>query len=466
MSNDTEGVNPEPARIDSGWYAPDTPDRDLDHDELDRIDQANRPEAPPHDLAAESSLLGAMLQSAKARDAVGNLTPDDFYRPAHAHIYQAITTLHEQGGGVDVVTVASQLGGLLDICGGPAQLDGLIVGTPTTKNAAGYARVVSSCSRRRQQIRAAHDLIAAARAGHPTADMVGTLEDLEGAGTGAHAVLLGDTLDAYLDLMDDRIAGTVTNGISTGFPNLDENIGGLRSGELIVPAARPAIGKSDFACQIAVNVAGQGHATLVVSIEMGLVQLQDRWVASASGVRHGRLRTGEVTDADWPSLTDGITRLGSIPLYIQDDPTASLATIRHQARRIPDLSLIIVDYLQLMESVGHHENRQVAVADLSKGLKRMARDLEVPVIALAQLNRGLEARVDKRPTLSDMRESGAIEQDADIVLGLYRDEVYNLESKDKGVMDVIILKNRAGALATAHLAYLPEMSYIYTREAE
>lgn len=462
MNHHNDGVKPDPHHENSGRYAPDTPDDDIPVERLEAIDRANRPEPPPHDLDAEASLLGAMLLSERARDNIGNLTPDDFYRPSHAHIFTAITQLHEGGHGVDTVTVASELGGLLDVCGGPAALDSLIATTPATSNAETYARTVSSTSRRRQQMSAAHDLIAAARLGHPTSEALGQLEDLEGAGSGAQAVRLGDTLPEYLDLLDDRIAGTVTNGFSTGLADLDAEIGGLRPGEFIVTAARPAIGKSDLGCQIGVNVAEAGHAVLVVSVEMGLVQLQDRWVANASGVRHHLLRSGDIADKDWPHLSEGIAKLGPIPLYIQDDPSASLATIRHQARRVPDLDMIIVDYLQLMETMGRPENRQVAVADLSKGLKRLARDLEVPVMALAQLNRGVEQRLDKRPTLGDMRESGAIEQDADIVIGLYRDEVYNKESKDRGIMEAIILKNRAGALATVQLAYMPDMSRIYT----
>ena len=460
MDDSTHEVNP-PPHTERDWPGEDEA-RDLEAHQLDALERANRPEPPPHDSAAEAALLGAMLASEKARDVVGNLTADDFYTPNHGHIFAAVTALHEKAETVDPVTVAAELGGLLDIVGGPAELVSLHANTPTTAGAATYARIVGSCSRRRQQIHAAADLIAAARRGQPTTDALGALEDLEGAGSGAHAVRLGDTLGQYLDLLEDRVSGAVTNGISTGMIDLDAEIGGLRPSELITVAARPGVGKSDFGGQIAINTTGAGHTTLVVSVEMGLTQLQDRWVASVSSFRHGLLRSGDIAEKDWSRITDGMAKLGPLPLYVQDDPSATLATIRHQARRIPDLGLIIVDYLQLMESVGKHESRQTEVAALSKGLKRLSRDMALPVIALAQLNRGVEARLDKRPLLSDLRESGAIEQDSDIVIGLYRDELYNPDSTDKGTMEAIILKNRAGATGKVRLAYLAHLSQIYS----
>lgn len=436
-------------------------------EQYDKLTTADKtPDSPlPHNLNAEASLLGAMMLSEAARDAAGQLTADDFYRPAHGHIFAAIKALTDEGHGIDTVTVVEQLGSLVDDCGGPSGITHLITATPTTSNAPTYANIVRDCSRRRKQIRVADELAANARQGHNTASCVGMLEDLEGQSGTTHAVRLGDTLDDYLDLMEARSDGTAPSGIPTGLPTLDQHTGGFRAGQLITVCARPGHGKSDFACQVVNNAAGTGTPTLIVSIEMGIEELQDRWMAQASRIKHSRLRAGEIGDRDWPQITEGVGRLADIPLYVHDDPSANLATIRYQARRIPGIGLIVVDYLQLMDSIGSHENRQTEVAGLSRGLKRLARDLAVPVIALAQLNRNVEARHDKRPISADLRESGAIEQDSDIVLGLYRDELHNKDSKDAGIMEAIILKQRAGARETVRLMYDPTTSTIKSQAA-
>lgn len=420
---------------------------------------------PPHNLEAEASLLGSMILSEAARDAAGQITADDFYRPAHGHIYAAIRELGEAGQGVDTITVCAQLAGLLDAVGGPAAVATLTAEVPATSNAATYAAIVRDASRRRKQMRVADELKALALDGHKTADCVGMLEDLEGQTGTSHAVRLGDTLDDYLDLVEARSDGTAPSGIPTGLPTLDTHTGGFRGGQLITVCARPGHGKSDFACQVVNNTAASGTPTLIVSIEMGMEELQDRWMAQASHIKHSRLRAGEIAARDWTQITEGVSRLVDIPLYVHDDPGANLATIRYQARRIPGIGLIVVDYLQLMDSIGSHENRQTEVAALSRGLKRLARDLEVPVIALAQLNRGVEMRHDKRPVSADLRESGAIEQDSDIVLALYRDELYNKDSKDAGIMEAIILKQRAGARETVRLMYDPTTSTIKSQTA-
>lgn len=416
----------------------------------------------PHNLDAEASLLGAMMLSEAARDAAGQITPDDFYRPAHGHIFAAIRALTDEGHGIDAVTVIEQLGNLIDDCGGPGEIAHLTSVAPATGHAATYATIVRNCSRRRKQIMVADELATNARQGHDTASCVGMLEDLEGQNGTTHAVRLGDTLDDYLTTLEARADGTAPTGIPTGLPTLDQHTGGFRAGQLITVAARPGHGKSDLACQIVTNTAMAGTASLIVSIEMGLEELQDRWMAQASRLKHSRLRAGEISDRDWTHISEGVAKLADVPLYVHDDPAANLATIRYQARRTPNLGLVVVDYLQLMDSIGAHENRQTEVAGLSRGLKRLARDLGVPVIALAQLNRGVEQRLDKRPMTSDLRESGAIEQDSDIVIGLYRDELYNkkADNPDRGVMEAIILKHRAGALETVRLNYDPTTSTI------
>ena len=422
----------------------------------------------PHNLDAEASLIGAMMLSEEARDAAGQLTADDFYRPAHGHIYHAIRTLEENGQGIDPVTVVEQLGSLADEAGGPAAVVGLVNVTPATSNAPTYAAIGRDHSRRRKQMRVAEELKTLAQEGRNTADCVGMREDPEGQSGHPHAVRLGDTLNGYLSTLEARSDGTAPTGIPTGLPTLDQHTGGFRAGQLITVCARPGHGKSDFACQVVNNTTADGVATLIVSIEMGLEELQDRWMAQVTRLKHSRLRAGEINDRDWGYITDGVADLATAPLYIHDDPGANLATIRYQARRIPNLGLVVVDYLQLMDSIGTHENRQTEVAGLSRGLKRLARALSLPVIALAQLNRGVDPRLDQSPQTADMRESGAIEQDSDIVIGLYRDELYNKkpDNPDAGIMEAIILKHRAGALETVRLNYDPTTSTITSqREA-
>lgn len=464
MNHDNGPVNPEP----DGWDEPEPeePDEATLQGWYDRYAEITAPAEPkptqvaPHDLDAEAALLGAMMAAPKACDIGATLSPDDFYRPAHGHIHEAIVALHTDGEGVDAITVADALGATLDDIGGPAVLTSMVAATPVTGNAARYAQIIRNCARRRRQIATAHQLIEAATEGRSTSDHVGVLEDLEGQRNANNAIRLGDTMYDYLDLLESRSDGTAPAGISTGLAELDVHTGGFRPGQLVTLTARPGGGKSDMGCQIAFNAAADGIPTLLVSIEMGLVELQDRWMAQASHIKHNRLRAGQIADTDWLRITDGVAQLGSLPLYVHDDPSATLATIRHQARRISGIGLVVVDYLQLMESVGKHENRQTEVAALSKGLKRLGRDLEVPVLALAQLNRGVEMRNDKRPILADLRESGAIEQDSDIVIGLYRDEMYNDNSPDAGLIEALILKHRAGPTGSVKLGYDPSTSTI------
>ena len=467
MNNDGPTPRPESSPHDWGYPDDDVPTEALDAYEAERqaiTDAEKAQEAkrnPPHNLDAERSMLGAMMLSSQARDVGAMLSADDYYRPAHATIHQAILDLAEAGDGVDTITVAAQIGpDVLDAIGGTPALDGLVADTPSTSNAASYAQIVASNARRRAQIRQAHDLIDAAVSGHGTADHVGALEELEGDRLADHAVRIGDTLDDYVTLLEARAEGSAPSGIQSGIEALDVKTGGFRGGQLITICARPGCGKSDMACQTAFNTASQGIPTLFVSIEMGLTELHDRWMAEASTIRHGNLRAGTIADRDWAHIADGVGRLADAPLYAHDDPAANLASIRYEARRIPNIGLVIVDYLQLMDSVGTHENRQNEVAALSRGLKRLARDLDIPVIALAQLNRNLELRNDKRPQLADLRESGAIEQDSDIVIGLYRDELYNPDTKDPGIMEAIVLKQRAGATGPVRLAYDPTRSLI------
>ena len=430
---------------------------------------------PPHNLDAEQSLLGAMLLSRDAiAAAVETCSPDDLYKPAHGHVFDAITTLYSRGEPADPVTVADELSraGLLEAIGGLPTLISLQADTPATTNAARYARIVEEHALLRRLIAVAGEIaemgysvpedVAAAvdRAEALVFDVAerrvtDSLKPLQG--------LLVDTLDR-LERLFDR--GEAITGVPTGYVDLDERLYGLQPSSLVIVGARPAVGKTAFALGMAAHAAMEARVpTLVFSLEMSHDELTQRLLVSES---RGRRRPD-------PQRTPG--RLG----LAQDQPGHRSPRRRpalHRRQPQPDghgdagqgppaqgprggLGLIIVDYLQLMSSRATTENRQIEVSTISRGLKILARELEVPVVALSQLSRNLEMRADKRPQLADLRESGSLEQDADVVLFLYRDEIYNPESPDRGSAEVIVAKHRNGPTGKCQLAFLDH----YTRFA-
>lgn len=431
---------------------------------------------PPHNLEAEESLLGAMLLGATPITAAAEvrITASDFYKPAHGHVFEAINRLYAAGEPADVVTVADELrrSGLLEVVGGPGVLLTLQARTPATSNAAHYARIVEEHSLLRKLIGAAGEI---AELGYSLPDDVGRAVDE------AEAMIFGvaqhrgaDSLAPIRDLLEKSLnhleelfeKGDAITGLPTGYDDLDEVLSGMQPSNLIVVGARPAMGKSAFALGMAAHAALQARRpVLFFSLEMSHLDLTTRLIASEARVDSVRMRNGRLTDADWPKISHAIGRLAEAPLFIDDNPQLTIMEIRAKARRLKakegDLGLVVVDYLQLMTGRGSAENRQVEISEISRGLKVLARELECPVVALSQLSRQLEARADKRPMLSDLRESGAIEQDADVVMFLYRDSVYNKDSPDGGEAEILVSKHRSGPTAMVRLAWLDN----YTRFA-
>ncbi len=415
-----------------------------------------------HDTRAEQALLGAALTpSTIAAEVISTLEPAAFYTPSHALIADAIQKLHANDDPTDAVTVIGHLDrhALLDICGGPnGVIDVQAAGGPQT-SAARHSRTITGLHQLRtlQAIGAEITQLATQPAAQPgqaaaaAQDLLDRVHDAT-AGTDNHLTRLGDGLDAYLDALERR-AEHGSDGLLTAWPNFDKITGGLHPGSLTTIAARPGMGKSDVATHLARNIAGTGAPVLFVSIEMSTTELNHRWVAAEAEVTATDLTAGTITPADWKRIAPALTALEALPLHVDDDPAATLASIRAAARRT-GARLVIVDYLQLIEGPAA-ENRQVQVTAIARGLKRMARQMQVPVVALAQLNRNLEQRGDKRPVLSDLRESGAIEQESDLVVGLYRDEIYHSDTKSLGVLELIVLKNRAGATGAAYMQYDP-----------
>ncbi|MBO0748407.1 MAG: replicative DNA helicase [Acidimicrobiaceae bacterium] len=429
---------------------------------------------PPQDLDAEQSLLGAMLLS---RDAIAAAIEvcgaDDFYKPAHGHIFEAITRLYAQGEPADPVTVADELrrADLLDAVGGTAALVSLQADSPATTNASRYARIIEEHALLRRLIGVAGEI---AELGYGLPDDVAAVVDrAESMVFEVAERRVTDSLRPLKDLLADgldRLAllnerGDAITGVPTGYLDLDERLSGLQPSSLVIVGARPAMGKTAFALGIAAHASMEAQIpVLLFSLEMSHSEIAQRLLVSEARVESSRIRNGRLLESDWPKISHAVGRLGEAPLFVDDNPNLTVMEVRAKARRLKarqGLGLIIIDYLQLMSGRRDSENRQVEISEISRGLKILARELEVPVVALSQLSRQLEARADKRPMLSDLRESGSIEQDADVVLFLYRDQVYNPDTADTGIAEVIVSKHRNGPTGFTKLAFLDH----YTRFA-
>lgn len=423
---------------------------------------------PPHNLSAEESLLGAMLLSRTAIDlASESVSASDFYKPAYGHIYEAITSLSAQGEPVDPVTVADELRrhGLLDAVGGPATLINLQANTPATSSAGRYAKIVEEHALLRSLIGVAGEI---AELGYELPDDVPkTLDRAESMMFQIAQHRQTDSMSRLHDLLDQTLdslealyeRGDAITGTPTGYTDFDELTAGLQPNALIVVGARPGMGKTSFAMGMAGHAALEaGRPVLFFSLEMSRVELSQRLLCSEARVDSTKVRNGRLSDDDWRRISHAIGRLGDAPLWIDDNPNVTVMEIRSKARRLQSqvgpLGMVVVDYIQLMTGRSGAESRQVEVAEISRGLKILARELQCPVVALAQLNRGLEQRADKRPMLSDLRESGSLEQDADVVVFLYRDEQYNTDSPDRGTAEVLVAKHRAGPTGMVRLAFL------------
>jgi replicative DNA helicase len=429
---------------------------------------------PPHSIQAEESLLGAMLLSRDAiAVAVEVVSADDFYKPAHGHVYDAILSLYERGEPADPVTVADELrrGDLLEAIGGPAALVSLQANTPATSNAARYARIVEEHALLRRLIGVAGEI---AEMGYSVPeDIEQVVDDAESLVFAVAQRRTVDTLRPIRDLLEDSLdrleemfgRGESITGVPTGYLDLDERLAGLQPSNLVVVGARPGMGKTSFALGILAHAAMEASVpVLFFSLEMSHPEISQRLLSAEARVDATRLRNGRLQESDWPKITHAIGRLAEAPIFVDDNPNISVMDIRAKARRMKSrdgLGLIVVDYLQLMTGRSRAENRQVEISEISRNLKVLARELSVPVVALSQLSRNLENRTDKRPVLADLRESGAIEQDADVVLFIYRDELYNSESADRGTAEIILAKHRNGPTGKTQLAFLDH----YTRFA-
>lgn len=424
---------------------------------------------PPHNLEAEASLLGSMLLTTDAiLEASRFVRPDHFYKPLNGQIFEAICALSDRGEAVDAVTVSHELAsaGVESEGASSGALMALSATGSTSVNT--YANIVYDQAILRGLIRSAQGIISNCYA-RPD-DVTDAIDEAErlifsvaqgkvGESSSSLAELSGEILDS-IEEMHNR--GTALTGTPTGFLDLDRLTSGLQAGTLVVVGARPAMGKSAFAIGMALNAAKQsGRPIMFFSLEMSKLEVGKRMLSSQGHIDQHILRTGRLNDdSDWVRIGSALADIEKLPINIYDDPNITVRDIRARARRMKskhgDLGLIVIDYLQLMTGRGSAESRQVEVSEMSRGLKILARELETPVVALSQLSRSLEQRPDKRPMLSDLRESGAIEQDADIVMFLYRDDVYNTESPDRGQAEVIIAKHRAGQTGVVRLAWLPQ----------
>ncbi len=422
---------------------------------------------PPHNLEAESSLIGAVLLSRDAlTQAIELVGAEDFYKPSHGHIFSACVELWRRGEPVDAITVADELKrmGLLDVVGGSSVLLEVQAGTPAIASAPRYAKLVSEYALMRRLIGCGQEI--AEMAYEPTSQVDDVLDRAEtmvfevanrkvGDSVASIRTLIGDSLDV-LERLFER--GEAITGVPTGYRDLDEQLAGLQKANLVVVGARPSMGKTSFALGLAANAAAAHQIpVLLFSLEMSRIEITNRLLCSFGQVDATHMRNGRLQERDWLRINQAVARLGDAPLYVDDSPNLTVMDIRAKARRLASrqpLGLVVVDYLQLMTGRNQAENRQVEVSEISRGLKILARELEVPVVALSQLSRNLEMRADKRPVLADLRESGSIEQDADVVLFIYRDEVYNQASEDRGTAEIIVAKHRNGPTGVTRLAFI------------
>jgi replicative DNA helicase len=443
-----------------------------------RDDEVARLRVPPHSIEAEQSVLGGLLLDNLAWDRAADLLTDsDFYRFEHRQIYAAIGALVGAAKPADVITVFEQLQthGRAEDCGGLAYLNALAQSVPSAANLRRYAEIVRERAILRKLIAASDEI--ATNAFNPQGRAVAQiLDEAEGkilkvGEEGARQRQGFQSIDKLMGALIDRVNELYENGaedvtgVRTGFYELDRMTAGLQKGDLIVLAARPSMGKTAFALNIAEHVAVQETLpVLVFSMEMGASQLALRLVGSLGRIDQQHLRTGRLANEEWTRLAEAVDRLKQAQVFIDETPALNAAELRARARRMArqfggTLGLIVVDYLQLMSgSSGSDENRATELGEISRGLKALAKELQCPVIALSQLNRSVESRNDKRPMMSDLRESGAIEQDADIIMFIYRDDYYNSDSKVPGVSEIIVAKQRNGPVGTVELVFLKPLT--------
>jgi len=436
------------------------------------LTETDRLNLPPNSVQAEQALLGGLMLDKSAWDRVADrVGENDFYRPDHRLIFTAIRTLSERNEPCDAVTLSEYLDGRgeLDTAGGLGYLGSLVKDTPSAANVADYARIIHDRGLLRALIQAGNEIAASAyhTEGRQISELVDDAErkvfDIaeKGQRRGSGFVQLRQVLSKTIDQIDERYQNQeAVTGLSTGYNEFDELTAGLQKGDLIIIAGRPSMGKTTLALNIAENAAlnpSKQQPTAVFSMEMSTEQLALRMISSLGRVNQSSLRNGRLNDEDWPRINGAIQLMQEAPLFIDDTPSLSPTEIRARARRLKrqhGLSLIVVDYLQLMQVTGSTENRATEISEISRSLKALARELEVPIIALSQLNRSVEQRTEKKPIMSDLRESGAIEQDADLIVFIYREEIYDKDTPRKGIADIHIAKQRNGPVGEFRLTFL------------
>ncbi|MCA1799323.1 MAG: replicative DNA helicase [Xanthomonadaceae bacterium] len=439
---------------------------------LDGVDSVK---VPPHSIEAEQAVLGGLMLDNAAWDQVADRVAEpDFYRNEHRKIFAAIAALAERNDPFDAVTVSEWLtrNGALDAVGGLSYLATLAKDTPSAANIRAYADIVRERAMLRQLISIGGEIADSAfrpegrSAGELVEEAERSVFEIAERGSRGRKIFepLKDLLARAVDRIDELFhSDTHITGVPTGFSRFDDLTSGLQKGDLVIIAGRPSMGKTSFAMNIAEHAAiKEKIPTAVFSMEMPGEQLALRLISNLGRVNQSKIRNGRFADDDWPRISSAVTILSEAPMYIDDSAGLTPTELRARARRLKrehGLGLVVVDYLQLMQVPGTKENRATEISEISRGLKALAKELEVPVIALSQLNRSVEQRTDKRPVMSDLRESGAIEQDADVIAFIYREEVYDKDTRRKGIADIIIAKQRNGPIGEVQLTFLGE----YTR---
>lgn len=432
------------------------------------MDEALIRKTLPHNIEAEQSVIGSMIMDSDAVLAASEIvTAEDFYGNQYGILFQAMVDLYTAGKPIDLVTLVDKLG-QMDV---PPELSSiefikeLIAAVPTSANVKYYAKIVKEKSTLRKLIKVNEDIANTCYVGKESLDVIlddtekkifGLLQDKEG---GDYVPIRKVVINAMERIEAiSKVKGSVT-GIPTGFTDLDYMTSGFQKSDLILIAARPSMGKTAFELNIAEYMAFRKNETVAIfSLEMSKEQLVNRLFSLESRVDSQKIRTGNLEDSDWERLIESANVIGNSNLIIDDTPGISIGELRSKCRKYKlehDLGIVIIDYLQLMTAGGRHESRQQEISEISRSLKALARELNIPVVALSQLSRAVESRPDHRPMLSDLRESGAIEQDADMVMFLYRDDYYNKESEKKGIAEVIIAKQRNGPIGTVELVWMP-----------
>lgn len=435
------------------------------------MEMSNMGRLPPQNIEAEQSVIGSMMLDREVIPIITEiLKTEDFYRQDHIEIYEAVMDLFERAEPIDIITVSDQLRlrGSIENVGGLEYLTQLVNGVPTTANVRHYAKIVEEKALLRKLIRTSSDIVNLGYEANEEVEYVldkaeknifDILQKRNLKGMSPIKDVLVDTFNRLEELYNNK--GNIT-GIPTGFSDLDFKMSGLQNSDLILIAARPAMGKTSFVLNIASHAAVHAKVPVAVfSLEMSKDQLVNRMLCCEAMVDSHRMRTGKLEDDDWTKIAQALGPMSDAPIYIDDTPGTSMMDIRAKCRRLKlekNLGLVIIDYLQLMQGKGKNESRQQEISEISRSLKILAKEINVPVITLSQLSRAAETRTDHRPMLSDLRESGAIEQDADIVMFIYRDDYYNPDTDKKNVAEIIVAKHRNGSTGTVELAWLGQFT--------